>query len=262
MTKLVQLTREDGVAIVELADPLGKNALGEAMVMELRACLAEAYGDPSCRTVVVCGSPEVFCSGAPRELLVRLTNGEVLPSDIALAAALLDVPVPTITAMEGHATGGGLALGLCADIIVLARESRYGATFMNMGFTPGMGMTRLLEHVLSPAIAHELLYTGELRRGSELEGRGINHVLPRSEVRARAIDIARRIADKPRRSLELLKETLAAPRRAAFAASRVEEERMHAITFADPATRTWLDAEYIDSSEQASTHAASSQRRT
>ena len=47
--------------------------------------------------------------------------------------------------------GGGFALGLCADVILLARESRYGCTFMNLGFTPGMGTTSLLEHVLSTA---------------------------------------------------------------------------------------------------------------
>ncbi len=247
MTALVRLSHDDGVAVVELCDGR-QNALGEAMVMELRARLEEAHHDETCKVIVVCGALEVFCSGAPRELLARLTTGDILPSDIALASALLDVPVPTIAAMEGHATGGGLALGLCADIVLLARESRYGATFMNMGFTPGMGMTRLLEHVLSPAVAHELLYTGELRRGADLEGRGVNHVLPRADVRARAIDIARRIAEKPRSALELLKHTLAAPRRAAFAASRLDEERMHTLSFADRATRARIEAEYIEES--------------
>lgn len=245
---LVRVTLEDGVALVELEDRATGNALGEAMVHELRERLGEAATNPAWRAVVVCGLDDVFCSGAPRELLVRLTKGDVSPTDIALAASLLDVPVPTIAAMEGHATGGGLALGLCADIVLMARESRYGATFMNMGFTPGMGMTRLFEHVLSPAVAHELLYTGELRRGVDFEGRGVNAVLPRREVRARAVDIARRIAEKPRSSLELLKRTLAAPRRHAFASARLEEERMHAISFAEPETRARLEAEYIERS--------------
>ena len=35
----------------------------------------------------------------------------------------------------------GLALGLAADVIVIARESRYGLTFMEHGITPGMGTT-------------------------------------------------------------------------------------------------------------------------
>src|SRR5581483_7175690 len=101
---------------------------------------------------------------------------------------LLDFPLPVIAAMEGHAVGGGFALGLCADIVVVATESRYGATFMNMGFTPGMGTTRLLEHVLSPAMAAEMLFTGEHKKGSFFEGRCA--VLPRAELLAHAMSIA------------------------------------------------------------------------
>jgi polyketide biosynthesis enoyl-CoA hydratase PksI len=189
----------------------------------------------------------VFAAGAPRDLLARLARGEALPTDIALSKAMLDVPVPTIAAMEGHATGGGLALGLCADIIVLARESRYGASFMNMGFTPGMGMTRLLEHVLSPAIAQELLYTGEFRKGSEFVGAtGINYILPRGQVCAKAFDVAARIAEKPRGSLELLKRTLSVRRRQAFEESRTIEAMMHSISFMQDEVRDRIEGEYVE----------------
>ena len=132
------------------------------------------------------GEGDTFSCGAPRELLLRLAAGEVRPTDILLPRLLLDCPVPVVAAMAGHATGGGFALGLAADIVLIGDDSRYGFTFMNLGFTPGMGTTRLCEHVLSPAVAHELLYTGELRRGSAFAGSGINHVLPRHEVEAAA----------------------------------------------------------------------------
>ena len=125
------------------------------------------------RVVVLTGEGDTFSSGAPRELLLRLAAGEVRPTDILLPRLLLDCPVPVVAAMAGHATGGGFALGLAADIVLIGDDSRYGFTFMNLGFTPGMGTTRLCEHVLSAAVAHELLYTGELRRGRAV--RGIGH---------------------------------------------------------------------------------------
>jgi polyketide biosynthesis enoyl-CoA hydratase PksI len=246
VSALLHLAIEDGVASLEMCDLATKNALGEEMVSALRDSVSQLAADASVRVVILLGSDEVFCSGAPKALLLRLARGELAPTDVALATALLDVPVPTIAAMEGHATGGGLALGLCADIILMAEESRYGATFMNLGFTPGMGTTRLLEHVLSPAVAHELLYTGELRRGRDFAGRGVNHVLPRTEVRSRALDIARRIAEKPRESLLLLKESLSAPRRATLAAARAEEARMHAVTFARPETLQAITDHYLE----------------
>ena len=57
-----------------------------------------------------------------RRVLEEVARGNVVPSDLRLARVLLDVPVPTIAAMEGHAIGGGLALGLCADVTLIARE--------------------------------------------------------------------------------------------------------------------------------------------
>jgi polyketide biosynthesis enoyl-CoA hydratase PksI len=115
---------------------------------------------------------------------------------------------------------------------------------MNMGFTPGMGTTRLCEHVLSTAAAHELLYTGELRRGSRFAGCGINYVVPRDQVEAVAIDVASRIADKPRRSIVALKRALSLPRRQAFEHSLTNEAFMHQITFAAAAGR--IQDDYVE----------------
>jgi polyketide biosynthesis enoyl-CoA hydratase PksI len=236
---------EPGVWAIRMCDPEGKNALGERMVEELRSAL-QASADPAVKVVVLLGLPEVFCSGAPAELLERLAVGTVAPTDITLARAVLDVPVPTVAAMEGHAVGGGLALGCCADIVLAARESRYGASFMNLGFTPGMGMTRLLEHVLSPAVAHELLYTGECRKGADfLCTSGFNAILPREEVRARAFDLAWRIADKPRRALEMLKRVLSVRRRQAFEETHTVEALMHGLCFAQPEVRRRIEEEYV-----------------
>jgi polyketide biosynthesis enoyl-CoA hydratase PksI len=223
----------DGVAEIVMADAAGQNAMTPPFVHALEAALSEAEAWPELRVVVLRGLPDVFSSGASRELLAAFARGEIAPTEIVLARRVLDLGVPVVAAMEGHAVGGGLALGLCADVVVLARESRYGATFMNMGFTPGMGMTRLFEHVLSPAIAHELLYTGELRRGAAFEGRsGVNAILPRAEVLSHARALAARIADKPRAALELLKRTLALPRRQAFEQTLTIESLMHRVTFA------------------------------
>ena len=237
----------EGIWEVIMADSAGKNAFGEAFVADLEEVLDFVGRDRTVKVIVLRGLPEVFAAGAPRELLERLARGEVAPTDIALSKAMLDIPVPTIAAMEGHATGGGLALGLCADIVVMARESRYGASFMNMGFTPGMGMTRLLEHVLSPAIAQELLYTGEFRKGADFIGTsGINYILPRGQVCAKALEVAERIAEKPRCSLELLKRTLSVRRRQAFEESRTLEAMMHSIAFSQDEIRERIEGEYVE----------------
>ena len=234
---MVRLTITDGVARVVLADPASANALGETMVDALRDAFARIDRDPGARVVVLSAEGDTFSSGAPRDLLLRLAAGELRPADIVLPKVLLDCPVPVIAAMAGHATGGGFALGLAADMVFIGGESRYGFTFMNLGFTPGMGTTRLCEHVLSTAVAHELLYSGELRRGASFASSGINHILPRERVEPAAIDLASRIAEKPRASLAILKRALSMPRRRAFEESITQESFMHQITLAGAVDR-------------------------
>jgi polyketide biosynthesis enoyl-CoA hydratase PksI len=243
---VVGVIAADGVATLTLDDPPSSNALGEAMVHALTKALALAALDRDVRAVVLGGAGEAFSHGAPPDLLQRLARGEVSPSDILLPKALLDCPVPVISAMSGHATGGGFALGLAADIVLLGDESRYGFTFMNLGFTPGMGTTALCEHVLSPAVAHEMLYTGELRRGRDLARTGVNHVLPKSLVLGRAHDIAARIALKPRVAVEALKRTLSLPRRRAFEGSITTESLMHQLTFGAAGAISGVDGRHVE----------------
>lgn len=241
---MVSLTTCNGIAQVTLADPGSSNALGEPMVHALQDAFHAIDRDGDVRAVVLSAEGETFSSGAPRELLLRLARGEVRPTDILLPKLLLDCAVPVVAAMAGHATGGGFALGLAADIVLIAEESRYGFTFMNLGFTPGMGTTRLCEHVLSTAVAHELLYTGELRRGRLFARSGINHVLPQREVEAAAMDIAARIAEKTRASLSALKRTLSLPRRRAFEVSLTQESLMHQLTLGGAMQR--IQADYVE----------------
>jgi polyketide biosynthesis enoyl-CoA hydratase PksI len=225
----------EGVACVQMDDAAGKNALSHDMVEALGEAFGRLGGNREVRAIVLAGLPEVFSSGASREVLADLMSGRRDSGELTLPRVLLDCPLPCVAAMSGYAVGGGFALGVAADIVLMARESRYCLNFLNLGFTPGMGTTCLLEHVLSPALAHELLFSGEACLGRHFEGRsGINHVLPRVEVLPRAHDIAVRIAEKPRASLVALKRVLSAPRRQAFEAARTQETLMHMISFAQP----------------------------
>lgn len=242
----VELTvGDDHVGVLRIADAVGRNALSEPLVHALLARLAEAGQDERIHALVLCGLPDVFCAGASRDMLRSIVTGRIAPTDILLSKAVLDLPIPVVAAMEGHAIGGGLALGVCADVVVMARESRYGASFMNMGFTPGMGITKLLEHVMSPALAAELLFSGEPRKGKDFIGQsGFNYILPKAEVMPKAMSVAARIADKPRTSLALLKRTLSLPRRQAFEATRTVESLMHEISFGQQGAAALIEENY------------------
>jgi polyketide biosynthesis enoyl-CoA hydratase PksI len=228
-------TDADGIAVLTMRDGPRRNALTLDMAAELEERFKAVHEDGAVKVLVLAGTDECFSTGADRAMLEQLVSHRVRPRDLLLPRWLLDVPVPTIAAMAGHAVGGGLALAICADITVAARESRYGATFMRYGFTPGLGMTALLEYVMGPPIAHELLLTGRTCRGARFEGSGaFTHVVARSDVQAKAIAIARELAEKPRLPLVLLKAALSRRKRELFEAARTVEGVMHEATFATP----------------------------
>jgi polyketide biosynthesis enoyl-CoA hydratase PksI len=243
---LVTLERDgDGIATIALVDSEHKNAFREPFIDELCARLDELQADEQARVCLLRGLPEVFCAGADESLLLELAAGTMAATDIVLPKLVLDLPIPVIAAMEGHAIGGGLALGLCCDVVLMARESRYGCSFMNMGFTPGMGTTRLLDVAVGEYLAAEMMYGGQLFKGSHFADRaGVNYVLPRAELWPRALEVARRIAEKPRFALSLLKRTLSLRRRQAFEESRGVESMMHELCFARPETAEQIRESY------------------
>ena len=246
--RLVTLARHDDViAVIQMIDAAGRNGLSEPFVQALRAAFRAAGDDPGVKVIVLRGLPEVFCSGATLQTLERLTSGETPLDELSLPEVLIDAPVPVIAAMEGDAVGGGFALGLAADIIMMCETSRYGLNFMDLGLTPGMGVTRLAPDGLGQPLAHELMYTGEHRRGRDFRCSGlINYILAKRQLMAKALDVAARIGDKPRSALTLLKTTLAAERRAAFRQARKTETAMHRICLADPETAERIKANYVE----------------
>jgi len=223
---------ESGIGSLEMTDIAGKNALTPEFVEALVECLNEIKLNDKLKVLVIKGTSEIFCSGADLDTLIKLCKRELKPVDIILSKMMLDIPVPVISAMEGHAIGGGLALGLCADIAILAEESRYGCSFMNMGFTPGMGITKLMEHYMSPAIAQEMQYTGSFYQGRDLIGKtNFNYILPKAEVLEKANALAEKMAEKPRKALSVLKRYQSMSRRKLFEETYSIETMMHELTF-------------------------------
>jgi polyketide biosynthesis enoyl-CoA hydratase PksI len=235
--RLVVIDTDGPVVTVRLCDAAGRNALSRELSCQLEAALSEVAAVPDARVMILAGLPEYFCTGANRDVLEAAFEGRIVPRELVLPRHLLDVPVPVIAAMEGHAIGGGLALALCADLIVAARESWYSCNFIRYGFTPGMGTTALLGHVLGPTLAAEMLFTGRNVRGRELEAHGrLNAVVPRAGVLPAARALADQIAEQPATALQALKTTLSAPKRQLFEAARGAEILMHELTFRHPET--------------------------
>ncbi len=232
-----------GLAVSSEASPY----LEERLAPSLREAIRELSLNSELKVLILHGGQKYFSGGASREFLTEADEKTMASSPHSeFPHLILNIPVPTVAAMAGHAIGGGLVLGLWCDLPVFASESLYGANFMALGFTPGMGATWVLEEAFGAALARELLFTGRLLKGREIaELGGLSHaVVPRAEVQGRALAIAREIAQNPREALQLLKQNFSAPRIRRLEEALKVELPMHEKLFARPQTRAEIQRRY------------------
>jgi polyketide biosynthesis enoyl-CoA hydratase PksI len=224
---------EPGIAVVAMADRVGRNTFTPALVQGLFESFGRLAADEAVKVVVVHGYDTIFLAGGTLDELLAIADGGKKFDEAGFFRLLLDCPLPVIAAMQGHALGGGLAFGLYADMVVLSRESLYATNFMKYGFTPGMGSTLLLPLRFGSALANEMLYSARSYHGGDLAQRGVGYpVVPRAAVIDTALALARDLADKPRAALTALKQTLTEPLRAGLPAAVEREKAMHELTFA------------------------------
>lgn len=232
MNDVVQLNREQGVALVTMADREHKNTFSPALVAGLKRVFAEIEADTSLKVVVITGYDGYFCCGGTQSELLAILEGRLKFTDQGMHDLLLNCSLPVIAAMQGHAIGGGLVFGAYADILVLGAECFYSANFMKYGFTPGMGGTLVLPQVFGPLLGREMLLTARNYQGQELQSRGAPvKVVTRAKVLETAMLEAQNLASMERRALLLLKARLAQPLRAVLPEALEQELAMHRETF-------------------------------
>jgi enoyl-CoA hydratase/carnithine racemase len=122
---------------------------------------------------------------------------------------VLDVPVPVIGALNGHAVGGGFGLSLVCDIRIAARDAKYGANFARLGLHPGMGISYTLPRLVGLSRASELLFTGRLIDGDEAERIGlVSRSVAAESVMSEALVLARDIALSAPLAVRSMKATM------------------------------------------------------
>jgi enoyl-CoA hydratase/carnithine racemase len=207
---------EVGVLRMRRADR--RNTMTGELLAAFAAALAAARADDP-RVVVVTGDGAYFSAGADLDGPLQIdAGGGHTPAErsfmlYAPFLGVLELEVPVIAAMNGHAVGGGFGLALACDIRIAARRARYGANFCRLGLAPGMGISYLLPRVIGAARAAEMIFGAELIDGDRAAAIGLcAEALEAHEVLPRAMALATRIAENAplavRASKALLREAL------------------------------------------------------
>ena len=239
MEQVVELKEiSEGVALIKMQDKVSKNTFSPKLMSGLIDAFKSIRNQNQYKAVILTGYDTYFASGGTQEQLLTLSDGKAKFTESDLYSLALNCPIPVISAMQGHGIGGGFAMGLFADVVILSRESFYTTNFMKYGFTPGMGATFILPQKLGISLASEMLLSAKTYRGTELQGRGIPFpVVPRNKVLDDALEMAKTLAEKPREVLIALKDHLVEPQRKKLPEIIEKEIIMHDKTFGQPGVK-------------------------
>ena len=124
-------------------------------------------------------------------------------------AWLIDIPVPTVAAVRGHALGAGFQLALCCDIVLAEEGTVFGMLETNYGLVPDMGGTGRLVRSAGLAKAKYLTLTGKRISAEEAASAGlVAAVVPSGTVLIRAQEMASELAMRSRTALAEAKRLL------------------------------------------------------
>jgi enoyl-CoA hydratase len=203
---------DQDVATVTLNRPSVLNAMNHQMWVDLQSALDTAKTDPQIKVVVLTGQGRAFSSGADlKESKTRSPQDyrSYLESLQEVSRAIIKFPKPTIAAINGFALGSGYELALACDIRIAAREARIGSPEARVASSVTGGAFRLLQELVGPGKAKELLFTADSIDGAEAERIGlVNKAVNLVELMDSAMDMARRIAANDLFSLKMIKRGL------------------------------------------------------
>lgn len=189
-----------GTALVTLNRPDTLNAFTLTMLSEFMEVLDSIASDDTCRVVVITGRGRGFCSG--RDLsdvgdsISAPERMAMMEAVAGLAIRLRSLPQPVIAAVNGPASGGGLALALAADIRICTQSARFNVAFVRIGLSGcDAGVSYLLPRIVSPTVAFEMMLTGRFVDADEAHRVGlVLRVVRDGEAVPAALEIAEHIS--------------------------------------------------------------------
>lgn len=208
------IDRDGAIAVLRINRPKTLNALDSATLARLEASFDGLVADGDVRVIVLTGEGDrAFVAGGDiNDLNSRMGLSHYLTLAENLHRVFNKIETcdkPVIAAVNGWALGGGTELLLATDIRLVADTAKLGLPEITLGLFPGAGGTQRLMRQIAPCRARELMFTGDQMTAQEAHALGlVNRVVPKDQLMAAAMEMARRIALKSPLVLKLLKRTL------------------------------------------------------
>ena len=204
--------KDAGIAVIRMNRPRVMNAMNKQLWVDFQAALTDAREDAEVKAVIVTGEGRAFSTGADlKESKTRTIEAyrAYLEELQEASRMILRFEKPTIAALNGYALGSGYELALACDIRIAAEDAQIGSPEARVASSVTGGAFRLIQDLIGPGKARELLFTAENIDGREAERIGlVNRSVPADRLMDAAREMAGKIAANSGFSIKIIKKGL------------------------------------------------------
>lgn len=186
----------DGIALITLNRPNKRNAINVSVSRTLARLVEQTEANPDIRVVVLTGAgPLAFCAGADLDDIAAGIGEQIAVNQSGMCGLIhAERRKPWIAAVRGAALGGGTELALACDLIIAGNNASFTLPEVKRGLIAGAGGIYRLIRRIAPAVAMELLLTGNRLEAEQAKALGlINQSVDDEHVLEAALHLARQI---------------------------------------------------------------------
>ncbi len=210
----IDFERDGDVLVVTIDNPASPiNAVDGALHEDLAALFPRLQAERDARAVLLTGRGAAFSAGGDFAWFPTLQDPvtlEHLRLDAkAMIWDLLDVHLPIVAAVNGHAMGLGASIALLCDVVLVADSATIGDPHVKVGLVAGDGGTIAWPLALGPMLAKRFLLTGDPVTAAEAVQLGLAaRAVAADELHAEALAFAHRLADGAPLAVQLTKQAV------------------------------------------------------
>lgn len=213
-----------------------RNAVDGALHRDLTELFARLRTETEARAVLLTGAGSAFSAGGDFGWFPALQEPGAL-EHLRIDARrmiddLLDVPLPVVCALNGHAVGLGASIALLCDVVVMAESATIVDPHVKVGLVAGDGGTVAWPLAVGPMLAKRYLLTGDPVDAATAERLGLAAaVVPDADLDAAAMGFARRLAAGAPLAIRYTKQAVNALVKQAMASSFEVANALEIATF-------------------------------
>ena len=208
--RCILFEKKDSIGIIKLNRPKVLNAMNRQLWLEMMETLDRAGDDPEIKVLIFTGEGRAFSTGADlKDSKGRSIEDyrKYLESLQEASRKIIRFNKPTIAAINGYALGSGYELALACDIRIAANEALIGSPEAKVTSSVTGGAFRLVQDLVGPGKARELLFTAENITGEEACRIGlVNKAVPLDKLMDEAFEMAGKIAGNSSFSIAMIKK--------------------------------------------------------